>query len=101
MKFMFHRGEESSWAALTPAEKVEWFSERDPFHHRQVGETIFCLHCDRSFKAEAIAFYTDAMDFELLPLCPHRHCDGTPLDFASSPWWRGGAFEREDRRKAQ
>jgi hypothetical protein len=85
-EFMLRRGEESTWAALIPAQKVTWFNERDPINSWKVGQTIFCLHCDGSFKAEEISFYEDKMDHELLPECPH--CNGSPLDFASFPWWR-------------
>lgn len=62
-------------------QRVEWLNERDPLHLWCVGQDIFCLHCDKAFKAEAVGEDADA-----LPECPH--CGATPLDFHPEPWWR-------------
>lgn len=74
------------FAALdTPEKRVAWFNSVEVFHEWHVGDVVWCLHCDRSFLAENVR-----CDSSGLAECGNAGCNGSPLDFATSPWWRGG-----------
>ena len=72
---------------------VDLFNEVDPFNQWQVGDNVYCLHCDECFKAEEVRFEIEkgARGIEFMyAVCPYEGCDGTAMDFAHEPWWREG-----------
>lgn len=72
---------------MNAKDRVDWLNVRMPWQKWEVGQDIYCLHCDAVFKAEDVG-----EDHEGLPECPL--CDATPLDFHDKPFWREDLVEQ-------
>lgn len=81
---------------LPPEECVKLFNEHavkgadvsDP------DAEIWCLHCDKAFKVRDVRVVRDPSQARIFREgvyleCGTPGCDGSPLDWSSSPWWRG------------
>jgi len=88
------------------AERVRIFSEHCLPRTFDVGDRVWCLHCEKSFLAENVAVDL-SLTAGLLGLerketiyfkCPNDGCDGSPLDFHDFPWWNP-ELEASRRRK--
>lgn len=66
---------------MNDQERVAWFNSVDPLHAWYVGQDVYCLHCEGSFKAEDVEEDSDG-----LACCPGFGCNGSPLDFSPDPW---------------
>jgi hypothetical protein len=57
------------------------------------GKEVFCLHCERSFRAGDVV--TDQAGLQECPVLrgDGTKCDGSPLDWrVDGPWNVGGVF---------
>ncbi len=81
---------QNEFSRLTPAKRVTWLNELSPTNSWNLGDDVFCLHCDGVFKAEDVACDDDGY-----PTCPVCH-SSTPLDFAHLPWWRDDLTKEVD-----
>ncbi len=87
---------QKTFAALPADERVRLLNRHILSGDYAVGEDIYCLHCDRSFKAETVKV-DERMSWEFGDYyfeCPND-CNGSPLDWSSRPWWRGDEPEEE------
>jgi hypothetical protein len=74
------------YVELPPGEKLQLLND-----HAQRGswssldDTQWCLHCEKQFTGHSARVYRE--HGMLLVECGTPGCDGSPLDFASYPWW--------------
>lgn len=57
---------------------------------KSLDDKKWCLHCDAEFSGRSVRIYEnpefpDGYEVE----CGTEGCDGSPLDWAGAPWWRG------------
>jgi hypothetical protein len=74
---------------LPDDEKLNVLQGQDIFGRmkwKSLEDKRWCLHCDSQFLARQVRFYTDGED--ILVECGNSGCDGSPLDWARTPWWR-------------
>jgi len=65
---------------------VEFLNGEDPFHQWSLGQEIWCLHCNSSFKAERVGIeFVHGKPWKVF--CPNN-CDGLPHDWSEYPWFR-------------
>ena len=63
---------------------VNFLNSEDPFHEWKVGDVVYCLHCEKSFKAEEV--HRHFRRGQNLVACPTDGCDGAPHDWSPEPW---------------
>ena len=80
---------------LPDDEKLSILQDQDIFgklNWESLDDQRWCLQWDSQFLAREVRFYADGDD--ILVECGNPGCDGSPLDWNTSPWWRENKSEK-------
>jgi hypothetical protein len=85
---------------ISAAKKLRLLNDHSLFvgaEWTHLDQTKWCLHCDKEFSGHSVRVYEEGGQVWLE--CGTPGCDGSPIDWANEPWWRGPKKKRVTKKR--